>query len=198
MDLYSPLTGYIRRCGRSVICWLSKTDFFVMALYSAGEDQMGLRQISGCFSARSPHALVRSGVSTVRISAQADVMLCDRLRPRWAPRAPLPTPQAPPLPPSTSPPPCTSLGERNHFGVSVVLETGCSPRRRERLLADQWCVTKISLVLSCRDKRLQIRPLVGNVDERVIILDKDLGSTPFILFQHQINFHQGAFQYTRR
>lgn len=30
--------------------------------------------------------------------SQSDVMPCDRLRPRWAPRAPLPTPQAPPHP----------------------------------------------------------------------------------------------------
>lgn len=55
-----------------------------------------------CFSARPPF-LSRSSESAHACSL-ADEMPCDGLRPRWAPRAPVPAPQAPPypLPPRTS------------------------------------------------------------------------------------------------
>ncbi|TDH11418.1 hypothetical protein EPR50_G00061400 [Perca flavescens] len=48
----------------------------------------------------------------------SDVMPCDRLRPRWVPRAPLLTPLAPPH--------RTSLG-KNHFAVSVMLGSEPNP-----------------------------------------------------------------------
>lgn len=58
----------------------------------------GLRQIGCCISARPPFPLAGRGLAEVRLPARrSDVMPCDRLRPRWAPRAPpCPTPQAPP------------------------------------------------------------------------------------------------------
>lgn len=49
-----------------------------------------------CFSARPPFLLQSS--ESAHACSLSDVMPCDGLRPRWAPRAPVPTPQAPPYP----------------------------------------------------------------------------------------------------
>lgn len=59
--------------------------------------RQGLRRVWWllfCTSSLSLAALFESA----HVCSLADVMPCDRLRPRWAPRAPVPAPQAPPYP----------------------------------------------------------------------------------------------------
>lgn len=56
----------------------------------------------------------------------SDVMPCDRLRPRWAPRAPSPCPRQ--QAPSRQPPyPPHPPAQKSHFAVSVMLGSGHNP-----------------------------------------------------------------------
>lgn len=85
------------------------------------------RPVCGRLSFAFLHVLpfTRRALSFVHACSEADVMPCDKLRPRWAPRAPLPTKQAPPyFPPH--PLPSHITGQKNQFGISGMVGPGHS------------------------------------------------------------------------
>lgn len=115
----------------NLTCWPDNTGFMMFPhLIPIFPSQVWSRLVTA-FLHVLPFSWRVWSLESAHACSLSDVMPCDRLRPRWAPRAALPTPLAPP--------PCPPLPLAHHWAkISLWLLSDARPRTQPLTKGAHW------------------------------------------------------------